>query len=408
MIRLFRRLGSAPRLSDIRAAIAEQDFGLYILGHFATTIALWMQRIAVGWLAWTLTGSEAWLGAVAFAELFPSIVSSLAGGSLADRFPRSRVMLWGQLGATAVSAALAIGHWAGLLGIEALAGLMVLLGVIAGGMLPARLAMPHLLVRPALLPAALGLNSTTFNLSRLIGPAIAAPMLVWWDAAAVFAVAFLANLAFIAILRRIDTRPRDRERPSDARTFAVIGALLRERVLAALIGTQFAQGMLVRPASELFPAFADEVFGAGAAGLSVLNAAIGAGAILGAVMLSKPRADRDALAAVTWTSAVLCLSLFLFGLTGSLWAGALLMAVHGAMMSSSNIIALAFVQAHVAADRLGRVLAVYGIVYRVAPALGALGFGLLAEAAGLGTATLVFATFGGASVVLYALAVRRA
>jgi predicted MFS family arabinose efflux permease len=263
-------------------------------------------------------------------------------------------------------------------------------------------------VRPALLPSALALNSTTFNLSRLIGPALAAPLLAFEAAGAVFVAAFLANLAFAAIMARIALRRRPRQPLAPARMLDVMTELLRSRVLAAVIGTQFAQGVLIRPASELFPAFADVAFGAGASALSLLNAAMGGGAILGAIAFSRPRDDANALWTVAWTSVLLCLSLLLFSFTGLLWWGAALLIVHGAMMSSSNNIALTYVQSHVAPERMGRVLAVYGIVYRAAPAIGALAFGSVAEIAGLGVTTAAFSVAGGATVLFYWASVRRA
>lgn len=398
---------ATARIADLKAVSREPDFGLYILGHFATTIGFWMQRISVGWLAWVLTGSEAWLGIIAFAELFPSILTSLAGGHLADRISRTRIMLVGQVVVAAVSAALAIGHAGGWLSIEILAGMMVLLGVVAGGMLPARLAMPHLLVSREMLPSALALNSTTFNLSRLIGPALAAPILVAGGASAVFLAAFAVNAVFLIVLWRIHRRAGRSTPQTGGVSFGrVLGDLLRARDLAAVIALQFAQGALIRPASELFPAFADEVFAAGPTGLSVLNAAVGVGAIVGALGFVKARADGAALATITLTSAILCVALAAFGLTSSLWVGAALMVVYGATMGISNVVALAYVQDHVPSERLGRVLSVYGIVFRVAPALGALGFGLSAEFAGLHSTTIVFSILGGAATLVFYLALR--
>ncbi|RMF40406.1 MAG: MFS transporter, partial [Alphaproteobacteria bacterium] len=336
--------GAAARLADLRTVSREPLFGLYILGHFTTTIAFWMQRIAVGWLAWRLTESESWLGIIAFAELFPSILSSLVGGELADRFPRPRVMFFCQGGVALVSALLAFGHAFALLNITLLAGIMILLGVIGGMMLPARLAMPGLLVRPELLPSALALNSSTFNLSRLIGPALAAPLLLIGNGAAVFFCALAANLTFFLLLWRISTRNRRHRGPRASDGFLrILRDLFRASDLRAVIALQFAQGALIRPASELFPAFSDKVFSAGASGLSILNAAVGVGAIIGALTLSRPRADRDALRVILSSSAVLCASLAAFGAAWSFWPAAALMVLYGVTISASNTVALAYV-----------------------------------------------------------------
>jgi MFS family permease len=400
-VRAIIMQGGAARWSDLKACLSEPDFGNYAAGHFASNIGFWMQRIAVGWLVWTLTGSKAWLGIVAFAELFPSLLSSFIGGELADRFSRSRLFFFGQIGSSLVSLLLFWGHWQGALDVWQITGLMVLLGVIAGINLPARLSMPHELVRNELLPSALAVNTTTFNLSRLLGPALAAPMLVIWGADGVFFFAFLANAVFLVTLGRIAWRraavmvgPRTPLR-------AIVGDLLREKVVFGVIVLQFAQGALIRPASELFPAFADRVFDLGTTALALLNAALGAGAIIGAVALAKPRDDADALRTIMTTSFVLAASLAAFALTQQLWVALLILLVHGAAMSGSNNAAMAYVQLHTPKDRLGRVLGFYGIVFRVAPAIGALAFGLTAEVLGLAATTLAFAVFGAAATFAY-------
>ena len=394
--------GGAARWSDLRACLSERDFALYAAGHFASNIGFWMQRIAIGWLVWTLTGSKAWLGLVAFAELFPSLLSSFIGGELADRVSRPRLFFFGQIGSSLVSFLLFWGHWQGALDVWDVTWLMILLGVIAGINLPARLSMPHELVPKALLPSALAVNTTTFNLSRLLGPALAAPMLVVWGAEAVFFFAFAANAVFLFALGSLAWRRGAVAVAAErVRLFTVLGDLVREKVVLAVIVLQFAQGALIRPASELFPAFADRVFNGGEAALAVLNGALGAGAIIGALALAKPRDDRGALRVIMSTSFMLGLSLGAFALTGSLWVAVAVMLLHGAMMSGSNNAAMAYVQLHTPPDRLGRVLGVYGIVFRVAPAIGALVFGLTAEVMGLSATTLTFALFGVGMTFVY-------
>jgi predicted MFS family arabinose efflux permease len=128
---------------------------------------------------------------------------------------------------------------------------------------------------------------------------------------------------------------------------------------------------------------------------------LGVGAIIGAMALARPRDDQSALRVIMSTSMVLALSLAVFAITRSLWIAALILMIHGAAMSGSNNAAMAYVQLHTPSERLGRVLGVYGIVFRVAPALGALAFGLTAEFLGLAATTLAFAAFGVAATFAY-------
>jgi len=153
-----------------------------------------------------LTESEAWLGLIAFAEPFPSILTAIWGGRIADHHPSTHVMFWGQIGSALT--ALALAHAAGVLTSQKILLVMVLLGALSGGILPARLAMASFLVPRNLLPTALAVNSTGFNLSRFAGPALAAGLLVLSSATVVSLCAFVAFLVFALALHLIRHTPR--------------------------------------------------------------------------------------------------------------------------------------------------------------------------------------------------------
>ena len=72
-----------PRFAAFRRTLANKNFAILV-----SLIGTWMQRVAVGWLTWELTGSAAWLGAVAAAEFMPTIIVAPVVGALADRFDR--------------------------------------------------------------------------------------------------------------------------------------------------------------------------------------------------------------------------------------------------------------------------------------------------------------------------------
>lgn len=385
------------RAQDFRDVFRIPAFTTYQIGNVVMTTGFWMQRIGVGWVTWELTGSEAWLGLVASAELLPSILTAIWGGRLADTHPAPRIMYWGQIASAAVSVALALLYLAGGLTPWAMVVLMVLLGAVSGLLLPARLAMARHLAPAHLLPQALAVNSTGFNLSRFVGPALAAGLLVWGSAGAVFAVAALGFLALAVALHAIRDTPPQAPR-SQAATPVGTGTVLRElRHTPLILGVlllQLFQGVLIRPASELFPAYAEVAFNRGEVGLGLLNAALGVGAILGALVFSKSRDTGAALRQIVGMGAVFALSLLVFAVTGSFWLALMVLVVHGAAMSASNIAALAYVQLEAPQERLGRILGLYTIIFRVGPAVGALTFGLSAEAAGLTVTGVSFALAG--------------
>lgn len=392
------------RVSDFRAVFAIPAFRIYQTGAILMTVGFWMQRIAVGWLIWRMTGSETWLGLVAFAELFPSILTGLIGGALADRASAPRVMMWGNLGLLCISLALFLLGLAGALTAPVVLALMFVIGAISGLILPSRLSMASFLVPMALLPTALAVNSTGFNLSRFIGPALAAGVLIYGPPEWVFGVSVLGYAAFSWALFRIrrvppHSGPRRRAADDTGSVWAVIRAMPATPVVLGVILIQFATGVLIRPASELFPAFAEQVFDRGAAGLGALNAAMGLGAIVGALALTSNRAPAAALRQILIATLIFAGALIAFVLTGHFALALGILVIYGAAMTSSNITALGYVQMNTPTDRLGRVLSVYALVFRAGPALGAFLFGLAAEGIGLRPTGLIFGLAGALAVL---------
>ena len=150
----------------------------------------------------------------------------------------------------------------------------------------------------------------------------------------------------------------------------------------------------------MFPAYAEVAFDSGAVGLGLLNAALGVGAILGALALSKARSGSQALRQIVITSIVFALSLLVFSVTGLFWLALLILVVHGSSMAASNIAALAYVQLEAPQDRLGRILALYTIIFRVGPATGAFAFGLTAEVTSLSLTGVAFGLLGLAATLI--------
>ena len=390
------------RAADLKAVFAIPAFKTYQIGNVVMTTGFWMQRIAVGWVTWRLTESEAWLGIVASAELFPSILTTVWGGVMADRHPAPRIMYWGQIASALIALGLALAYFTVALTPWVIVVLMVALGAVSGMLLPARLAMARYLVPPELLPSALAVNSTGFNLSRFVGPVLASGLLMLGSAGLVFAVAAVGFLALAVALHRIRYVPPHQEpHPASADgMLKILRDLHATPVILGILVLQFAQGILIRPASELFPAYAEVAFDSGAVGLGLLNAALGVGAILGALALSKARSGSQALRQIVITSIVFALSLLVFSVTGLFWLALLILVVHGASMAASNIAALAYVQLESPQDRLGRILALYTIIFRVGPATGAFVFGVTAEVTSLSLTGVAFGLLGLAATLI--------
>lgn len=421
MVRDLISSGARARYGAVKEIFALRVFVLYQTGHFASNIGFWMQRLAIGWTIWNLTGSESWLGFVAFAELFPSIFTGIWGGALVDRSSSVRVMLFGSVAVTAASLSLALCEAGGLLTPWLIVGHMVVIGAMTGLVLPARLAMASHLAPPNLLSVALAVNSTGFNLSRFLGPAIAGGMMIVGTVTAVFFVSVLLYVIFLVCLFLLRNLPHSADRilaetqsdtlalrPRESiSTRSVLLSLTAFPLILAAILIQLVQGLFLRPASELFPAFAELVFDMGVNGLGMLNAALGVGAVIGALAFPSTQVARQAMHQMIIGTVAFAATLFLFSVTTWFPLVLFILVLHGAAMTLSNIIAMSFVQLSTPRDRLGRVLSVYALVFRAGPAVGAAAFGFGAEFSDLATAGVVAAVLGLLSTALvYSLLIR--
>lgn len=352
-------------------------------------IGLWTQRVAVGWLAWELTHSGAWLGAVAFADLCPSLVVGPFAGVLADRVNRLKIMRISQILSMAQAIALAALALSGVITIWMLFALVLINGVISSVNQPARLAVISSLVPRAHMSSAIALNSISFNLARFVGPATAGGLILFVGVGAAFAVnavSFLAFLIALALIRIDDTQAS--AKPTEHRSvFGEIAeglAYVRHHPsIGPLLLLATATGLGLRCYVELFPGFAAQVFARGPEGLAALGSAVGVGAIIGGLWIAQ-RNTSTSLARVALIGALLtALSVLAFAATDNFWFALLCTAAFGMFMSVSGIAIQTTVQMRAAPHVRGRTLSVYGLIMRGAPATGALILGAASEVAGL-------------------------
>ena len=381
--------GEAPGfgLGRVRRALRHRNHFLFAAGMVPSLITLWMQRLAVGWLTWELTHSPAWLGIIAFADLFPAVVLSPLAGALIDRVDPMRPMILSQAVFLAQALILAVLSFAGLLTIETLLALAIVLGLTH----PFNTASRHTIL-PSLVPrtdlsAAIAINSSLYNVARFIGPAAAGVVIVTGGVAWAFACNVLGYLVFLLALFRMDVAPPERRPRSETTLFGDVAEGWRytvshpgiRPVLVLLVIT----AVVSRPVVDLLPGFAGDVFHRGAGGLAWLTAAIGLGAMLGALWL----ALRGVLAGLTTItiSAVLVLALALGAFTAmEHFVLALpVLAISGFAMVVNGIGSQTLIQSSVASAMRGRVMSLYTLIYRGMPALGAVVMGWLAEGFGL-------------------------
>lgn len=373
--------------SAVGRAFGNRNYAIYTAGSTITMVGLWVQRLGVGWLAWELTYSGFWLGAIAFADLFPAVVIGPFAGVLADRMDRlrlARACQWLSLLQTVLLFALtAWGH----IGITSLMLLTLFLGCVRAVYMPVRLSLVPLLVKPDDVPAAIAISSLIFNLARFVGPAAAGLIIAGWGVAPTFAFYGVTVIALLFAFSRlrIDRVPRGAGRGDGM--LAQIAEGLRyttqHGAIAPLLLLMLGLSVLARPVGELFPGFADVVFGRGAVGLAWLSSAIGLGAVAGGVWLARRGSTVGLLPIALAGAGASGISLLLFTATDNFWIAIPAIAMFGAAVVSSAISTQTLLLGAVGEHMRGRVLSLYGVIFRGGPAVGSLLMGGLSDLVGL-------------------------
>src|SRR3954470_3570187 len=264
-------------------ALKHRDFALFWSSALVSSVGTWVQNTTVPFVVYDLTGSKALIGVTAFLNMFPTVLVGPWAGSLADRYPRRKLLIITQVAQAAVAAALWI-VW--LLGGDSVPALLILvtLAAAANGLnIPAWQAYVTELVPREDLLNAITLNSAQFNAARAIGPAIAGVVLATLGPAWGFflnAVSFGAVIIALLLMRTVDVR-RDRPEGNVRQQFVegwrYVRASREILLCMALVVIVAGLGM---PVAQLMPVYAADVFNVGKQGYGLLASALGIGGII--------------------------------------------------------------------------------------------------------------------------------
>jgi MFS family permease len=386
--------------SSVADALRQRNFGIYMAGSSVGLLGLWVQRLAIGWLTWQLTHSGTWLGIIAFADLFPTMLITPFAGALADRLDRRLMSLVSQALAMVQAFALAILTFMGLIDIWSLLALTLFLGIVYAFNTAARLALVPNLLEPRYVPSAIAIDSAVFNLARFLGPAIAGAIIVNWGVGPAFLFNALTFVCFLAALYHIRMI---RHETGGKKTGGIVSQTLEgfryarnHPGIGPMLVVIFAMAVGVKPFLELLPGFADAVFDRGAQGLAYLTAVAGLGAFTSALWMAQRGTAVGLTKVVIYGLLLGGIAIFLFtgtdnyaiGLTGAYFAGAsVALAGTGTQTLMQNVVDGAM---------RGRVMSLYGMIYRGAPAFGALLMGSASEFIGLQASV----AFGGVLCIL--------
>jgi MFS family permease len=278
-------------------ALSHRNFRLFWTGAFLSNVGTWMQAVAQGWLVLQLTNSAFWLGLDAFMATAPGFFLTLLGGVFADLVDRRRLLIYTQVVAGLAALALATLVWTNAVNRWMVLGFSFVTGCCMALASPSYLAMTFDLVGREDLANAIALNSTQFQLSRVVGPALAGFGFRLFGLAGCF---FVNGLSFIAVvvslgMVRMDSTIHAVGRPSHSvrdrralwRDLIEGFRYVRHRPrVFSLLTLSAVNSLFGAPYFTLVPIYARDIFHLGATGLAWLMGTAGAGAFCGALLLT--------------------------------------------------------------------------------------------------------------------------
>ena len=380
--------GGRPSRSfnPFRALQKHRNFRIFWTGQTLSLIGTWMQSVAQGWLALELTDDPFMVGLVAAAATIPVLLLSLWAGVFVDRHDKHRIVLVAQALLLVQAVLLWWFVWTGRIDIGTLVALAFFGGTMNAVEIPARQALLIELVGREDLQEAIALNSSGFNLARIIGPSIAAVVIAQLGLAWCFGLNALSYLAVLISLLRI-TLPR-RPRVAHAVTpleglrqgIAYMRGTREVSVLMRLIGVLSILGISYL---TLLPVFARDLLGLGASGYGTLLTFVGVGALAGALSLAAvgrfvARGRLLSISAYAFAVMLILLSL----VRGPALAAAVLLFA-GFTMIMTNALTNGLLQSIVPDEFRGRVMAAYTFVFVGLSPLGSLIGGAVARVAGV-------------------------
>lgn len=266
----------------------DKNFGLFWSGAFLSSIGFWIQTVGQGWQVLQLTNSALLLGCVSFAATLPNIVLSLFGGVVADRFNRRHLLIGTQIIYMTTAALLGIFTSLHIITVWQIIVMALINGTFSSVGFPAWQAFVGDLVQPEQLKQGIALNSTQFNLSRVIGPAIGGISIGLFGIAGSYylnALSYVAVIIPLIFMRTLQKRHTSETSGVWRGIQAGLSYTRHRPSLQIALLLQFTIALLVFPYAVLLPIFARDIFKTGPTGLGALNAAAGVGALLGAISL---------------------------------------------------------------------------------------------------------------------------
>lgn len=398
-----KKISVAERLKTVFRSLKYRNYRLFFSGQSISLIGTWMQRIAMPWLVYNITGSPFLLGLVSFAGQIPTFILSPLAGVLTDRWDKYRVLLGTQILSMILSLVLAILSLAEIIQIWQIVIISVSLGAVNAFDVPARHSFViDMVEKKEDIGNAIALNSLMFNGARLIGPSVAGILVATTGEGICFLLNAISYVFVIISLLMMNVKGKEVQRNNNRMImdmaeglrytfgFAPIKHIILLLALVSLMGTSY---------QVLMPVLATEILHGGSNTYGFLMGAAGFGALIGALFLASRESVIRLGRIIPAAAGLFGGGLVVLSFSGNIPFSLLLMVFIGIGIMLHTASSNTILQTITEDDKRGRVMSFYTMAIMGTAPFGSLLAGIMARL--IGTSETVL--WGGIACILGAL-----
>lgn len=366
-------------------ALQSKNYRIYFFGQLVSVIGTWLQIVAQGWLVLQLSNSAFLIGLVAALATAPSLLFSLFGGVIVDRFLKKRILFITQISSMLLALLLGSLTLMHLVNIPIICVLAFLMGTVNAVDAPARQAFVSDLVTKEQLPSAIALNSGIFNAGRVIGPGFAGILIALVGTGGAFiinGISYVALIIALFFLKIKEKRPVKNVNPIQAikdginysLAHPIIKVLLLFTAMVSIFGWSY---------TTIMPIIARNTFHVDAKGLGYLYSATGLGSLLATLMIGIYSKKVSAVIFIIGGNILFGTSLILFASTHTMTLALILLFFTGLGLLSMAAMMNTTIQGMVKNEFRGRVMSLYILMFMGLSPIGNFEIGLLTENFGI-------------------------
>ncbi|MDE2647931.1 MAG: MFS transporter [Paracoccaceae bacterium] len=285
-------------------AFSHRAFNIYFFTNTFSLLGIWVQKVGLGWLAWQITESTFWTSLVALSIMAPAGILGPVFAVYAERWDMRRAMLLAKSIMTLVSILIFILQIFEMHSLQSLLILSFVLGVLNAIHHPIRLVFISLIVPRPYLPSAIGLNSVSWSMSRIVGPGIAGISIATFGLGVTFGLAALLFLPFIIALIWLPLQNRQSENSNTEKFLTRLGngwmVALNTPIIFMCLSIVALNSFFIRGVLEIQPAIIGQVLGGDSKSLAIATAATGVGSVIASGWIGIGKLSQEFIRRTLW------------------------------------------------------------------------------------------------------------